>query len=103
MIGLSFVFKAVKPVNKKEPVTSDILKKYIEHFASENSSLGDLRNSCLFVLSFAGFFRISESLNIKRSDVKLCESHCEINVEKSKTDVLREGNCVFIARTGSST
>lgn len=91
-----------KPINKKEPITVDILKVYVDKYASEDSSLGELRNCCIFVLSFAGFFRISECLNLKRSNISICDSHCEIYVEKSKTDVLRDGNTVVIARTGNS-
>lgn len=94
--------KISKPISKKEPITVDILKTFIHKYASEDSSLGDLRNCCMFVLSFAGFFRISECLNIRRCNISICDSYCEIYVEKSKTDVLRDGNTVVIARTGTS-
>lgn len=92
-----------KPINRKEPVSPDILQNFIARYASENSSLLDLRISCLLVIMFAGFFRISEVLSLKRSNISFYESYCEIFVEKSKTDVLRDGNVVVIAKTGNST
>ena len=32
-------------------------------------NLLELRNACIFILTFAGFFRIGEVLHIKRGDV----------------------------------
>ena len=49
------------------------------------------------------FFRISEILSVKRSDVVFLDTHCDIKVEKSKTDILREGNTVLIAKTNTDT
>lgn len=92
--------KIAKPINKKEPFTTDMAKLFILTFALEDSSLGDFRDVTIFILAFAGFFRINEVLGIKRSDIKFYETYCEIYISKSKTDVLREGNWVVIARTG---
>lgn len=95
--------KVSSPVCKKEPVTSKIILDLVERFASENCSLGDLRTVTLFILAFAGFFRINEVLQLTRGDFKFHATHCVIRVKKSKTDVLRQGNEVVIARTGKVT
>lgn len=48
---------------------------------------------------FAGFLRISELLNIRRSDIFFNEDHMSHFIEKSKTDRFREGSSDIIART----
>ena len=49
---------------------------------------------------FAGFFRISELLNVKIKDVTFFESRVEIFLPKSKCDQLQEGNIIYISKTG---
>ena len=50
-------------------------------------SLPNLRNVLLCVLSFMEFFRFSEFINLKFSDMVLKETHMSIFIEKSKIDV----------------
>lgn len=50
------------------------------------------------LLSFAGFLRCKELINIKRSDVSFFSDHIEIFVESSKTDIYRDGTKFFIAK-----
>ena len=54
-------------------------------------------------VSFAVFLRFSKIVSLKRSDFHFHASHVNIFIEKSKTDQLREGNSVLIARTNSDT
>ena len=56
---------------------------------------------CIFVLDFAGFFRINEVLRIKYGDVRFQSGYIAIEVTSSKTDQLRKGSEVVIA-SGSS-
>ena len=46
------------------------------------------------------FFRSGEVTSIRRSHIKFLEDHMIIKVEKSKTDQLRQGDEVVIARSG---
>ena len=55
------------------------------------------------LVSFAVFLRFSKIVSLKRSDFHFHASHVNIFIEKSKTDQLREGNSVLIARTNSDT
>ena len=43
----------------------------------------------LCVLSFMGFLKFSEVIDLKNSDIILKETHKSIFIEKSKTDVYR--------------
>ena len=50
-------------VNKKEPISPEMIRKLVED--SDLVNLLELRNVCIFLLAFAGFFRIEEVLHIK--------------------------------------
>ena len=45
----------------------------------------------LCVLSFMGMLRFCEVIKLKNSNIILKETHMSIFIEKSKTDVYREG------------
>jgi len=80
-----------------------------------HSSLADLRITiyiytclqvykyCQIVVAFAGFYRISEVLHLRRNQINTLNTHCEMFIEKAKTDVLWDGNIVHEARADNST
>ena len=84
-------------INKKEPILPDMIKKLVE--ASNLDNLLNLRNVCIFVLAFARFFRIEEVLHIKYGDITFHDFYVAIKVDRSKTDQLRKGKEVVIARS----
>ena len=45
----------------------------------------------LCALSFMGFLKFSEVINLRNSDIILKETHTSIFIEKSKADIFREG------------
>ena len=90
-------------VNKKQPISADILNLIVCKYGSENSSLYDIRTCCMCLLSYAGFLRFSELVNLKKSDVQFNEKHMSLYISKSKTDKFREGSTVLIARTNLPT
>ena len=46
-----------KPIQKKQPVSADLIKRLIDKFGRSNSNLKDLRVAAMCALGFAGFFR----------------------------------------------
>lgn len=60
-----------RPINKKEPVTPDMIHRICLVFARVDSNLKDLRSALLFVLGFHGLFRISELLDLQAVDVTI--------------------------------
>ena len=92
-----------RPVNKKEPITPDMICSICVKFAHEGSNLSDLRTALLFVLGFNGLFRINELLDLQASDILIHNDHLEISIKNSKTDQFRQGNKVFIAKSGGVT
>lgn len=85
---------------KKEPITPDLIRKMFDSLFHVKNVYNQ-RIICACITAFAGFLRVSELLNIRRSDIVFNECYMSIFIQKSKTDVYRDGNCVTIARTGS--
>ena len=56
----------------------------------------------LCVLSFMGFLKFSEVINLKNSDIVLNKTHMSIFIEKSKTDVYREGSWMHLSKLQSA-
>ena len=92
----------VKPVNKKLPITVNMLKKIIDRYGKKDSTLSDLRTCTLCLLGFSEFFRYSELSNILMKYLEFFYTHLEINIQKSKTDIYRRGNTMVIAKTGNT-
>jgi integrase len=89
-----------KPVNRKEPITvGTILAVYNSLYEKKN--IKNQRIICAIILAYAGFLRSAELLNIKVSDIVFEQSYMAIYIEKSKTDVYRDGHWVMIAKTGT--
>lgn len=66
------------PILKKDPISTELIKKIINKFASEGASLKDLRIAALCTLGFAGFFRFSELSNILCKHIVFLEDHIKI-------------------------
>jgi len=55
----------------------------------------------MMVLSYAGFLRYSEVSDMRASDIKWKRTHIEIFIEKSKTDIYRDGHWLLISKLDS--
>jgi site-specific recombinase XerD len=88
-----------KPVCKKEPVTPEMISKICECFAQPTSSLLDLRSAALCLTAYSEFLRYNELAGLRCCDVRFVgESHVELTIVQSKTDVYREGSKVLLAK-----
>ena len=90
------------PVSKKKPVDADLVKSIIDRFGAEGASLKDLRIAAVTSLGFAGFFRFNELANIQPNHLFFHDEFVKVFVPKSKTDVYREGNYVYISKLESN-
>ena len=91
-----------KPVVKKAPLTVEMLQRMVED-AKISGTLADLRLTTACLLSFAGFLRFSELVNIRPCDITVHEEYILLHIPHSKGDQLRKGDEVVIARCGSVT
>lgn len=91
-----------KPVQKKEPITIEMLRVMVDD-ADKNETLGNVRLTAACLLAFAGFLRFNELVNILCCDVSIEADMLKICIPKSKTDQMRKGDQVVIARSSTST
>ena len=84
-------------VMKKKPVTTDIIRSILDIHNKENSNLKNLRIAALCSLAFAGFFRYDVLFNIVPKHIETHRDYIRIFVPRSKKDVYREGNYVFMS------
>ena len=86
-------------VNRKEPISSDLIHKIVSHANLDNPV--DLRNVTMYVLYFTAFFRFDDISRVRRSDISFHVGFTVIQVHKSKNDQLRKGNEVVISELSS--
>ena len=91
-----------KPVTKKIPVTTEMLSAIVDD-AKKSGYLVDWRlaTACVIVISYAAFLRFDELVHIRAADVKFNDEFMTISIPKSKTDQLRKGDEVIVAKTSS--
>ena len=86
---------------KKKAITVEQIKKIYDNCIKTKPNIYNMRTFTLVNLSFCDFLRYSEALNIRRSDIDFQSSHMKIFIEKSKTDIYRNRNWIYIARGNS--
>ena len=86
-----------RSVMKKKPITTDIIGSILDIHNKEDANLKNLRIVALCFLAFAGFSRSDELRNIVPKHTEFLSDYIGIFVPRSKTDVYREGNFVFIS------
>ena len=91
-----------KPVVKKEPVTVDMLEAIVKD-VDKSGTLMDLRLATACLLAFSGFLRFSELICLRPCDFEVSREMMKIKIIQSKTDQLRQGDELVIARTGNPT
>ena len=91
--------KLAKPRNPKEVISAENVVKIIGSL--DLDSVFQLRTAAMIILSFAGFLRFDDLTNLKFADLFFKESHLELRIRSSKTDQLRQGDVLVIAKTNS--
>lgn len=91
-----------KPIRKKEPITAEMLKAMVQD-AKEDNTLSNVWLTTACLLSFAGFLRFSELVNLCSCNLSFSDCMIRLHLPCSKVDQLQKGNEVVIARTESET
>ena len=99
--NIVLLFMELEQSIRKEPISADMITESLVN-RSNLENLLDLRNLCIFLFAYTGFFRIEEALHLKYLDICFHDNYVAINVVKSKTDQLRKGNEVVIAKGSNS-
>ena len=82
---------------KKSLVTVSQLCEMHNYFGSKTISLSNLQIILICVLSFIGFLRFSEVAKLRR-DIIINKTFLSIFIEKSKTDIYREGSWIYLIK-----
>ena len=88
------------PSRQKDPLEAEHIKELVKLYGASSNFL-ELRFLVICLLSFAGFFRISEVLAIQVKNLTFRDSFLIVFLPQSKTDQNRDGHNVYIARTGT--
>ena len=91
-----------KPVQKRKSVTTEILADMVQD-TNKQLTLSNLRITTFSLLAFAGFLRFDEAVHIRACHVEISTDMVRIWLPHSKTDQLRQGQEVLIARTNTAT
>lgn len=93
--------KAGRAVQKKEPITKDVLIELCDKFIDENDLL-IVRNLTMILFCFAGFLRFDEAISLTFNDVIVHDEYLVLCIKKSKTDQYRQGSEVLVAKGSTS-
>ena len=102
MIKESFTRQLGHGTNKKTPITASMLSDIVNKHVHSSSDVADLRLASMCLLAFAGFLRFDELSHIRYSDLVFDSKCLKIFIEKSKTDIFRDGQWVYISRLVSA-
>ena len=91
-----------KPKKKKEPITLEMLQEMAESMSSP-PTLTEIRLLAMSLLAYSAFLRCDELVKLKCCNIKFHKDHMVVSIESSKTDQLREGADILVARTGTKT
>ena len=91
-----------KSVCKKAPATVKMLEQMVAD-AKQTGTLADMHLTTACLAAFAGFPRFSELIEIQTGDISVRHDTMVIKLLHSKTDQLRKGDEVIIARSGRET
>ena len=97
------MFEAAKRLSnhktkKKQALRPNELKQIYDHLSPNQSSLENLHLLNICIIAFTGFMRFSEVTSIK-GYIIFTETYMKIFIEKSKTDIYREGTWGYISRS----
>ena len=79
-------------------ITVEQIKKTYDYCIKTEPNIYNMRTFTLINLSFCGFLCYSKASNIRRSVIDFQPSYMKIFIEKSKKDIYRNGNWIYIVR-----
>ncbi|KAJ8320594.1 hypothetical protein KUTeg_002181, partial [Tegillarca granosa] len=87
---------ARKSVNRKDPVTSDIVVELCE----KNKDSCDLlvRDLLMILFGYSGFLRFDKISSLTCKDISVHDYYLTLYIERSKTDQYRDGNSILISK-----
>ena len=82
---------AAHRIKKKKALSLDDLNKSFVKLNQNKTNLADQRLLTIILIAFCGFVRFSKVSRLRRSDFVFSSTYVKVFIEKSKTDIYREG------------
>ena len=89
-------------MQKKSPVSVDISADLVDE-SRMHPTLSNVRLAAACLLAFAGFLRCDELISLWPCDIKMGPDMMMVIIRSTKTDQLRQGDELVIARTSTHT
>ena len=86
---------------RKDAMPVESLRELVDTFSRKDYSLTDQRFLVVCLTVFAGFFRTQELLGIQLKHIPVLPDHLQVFLPHSKVNQHRDGETVFIAKTGT--
>ena len=93
--------KKKNKINERLPLTTEHLHEIYKSFRGKKMKLKDLRKTVTCIFSFMGFLRYSEVSNLRMFDIVIHDSFMTISIQKSKMDIYRNGNWLYLEKLKS--
>ena len=81
----------------EKALSLDDTNKIFVKLNQNKTNLADQRLLTIILIGFCGFMRFSEVSRLRRSDFIFSSTYVKVFIEKSKTDIYREGMWVYIS------
>lgn len=78
------------PTVRKEPISPEILRKIYDMYGKPDAGLWNLRTLFVIFISYAGFLRFDDLINISRGDCLISDQCLTIRLRKAKNDQFRQ-------------
>ena len=96
------IFEAAKritahKIKRKKALSLDDLNKIFVKLNQNKTNLADQRLLAIILIAFCGFMRFSEVSRLRRSDFIFSSTCVKVFIEKSHTDIYKEGMWVYIS------
>ncbi|XP_072033364.1 uncharacterized protein [Amphiura filiformis] len=99
--------KLSKPIVKKEPITSQMIRDLVDAYVPEGrrgvQNLMNIRTVTMCLVAYSAFLRFDELSEIKLRHLNFTEKGVEICIPSSKTDVYRQGRSVAVSKLNTPT
>ena len=85
-----------RPIQLKRPLALETVVTIAQYHNTVSASLADIRFLFVLLVGYAGFFRVSELLNVSIDDIGM-----SVFISQRKNDQFREGHTSVIARSNT--
>ena len=85
-----------RKIKKKKALFLDDLKIFFDKLNQNKTNLANQRLLTITLIAFCGFMRFIDVSRFRQSDFIFSSTYAKVCIEKSKTDIYKEGMWVYV-------